>query len=90
MPERIRHDERREISPGLPTLSPSRFGASARTVYGNTMVGLSVALGRFFEALFWAILGVAGSIAGAVLGVILLLLGGWMGLRWAWRRRKAR
>jgi len=54
------------------------------------MVGLSVALGRFFEALFWAILGVAGSIAGAVLGVLLLLLGGWMAVRWAWRQRRGR
>lgn len=52
------------------------------------MVGLSVALGRFFEALFWAILGVAGSIAGALLGGLLVVLGGWMAVRWAWRRRR--
>jgi len=51
------------------------------------MVGLSVALGRFFEALFWAILQVAGSLAGALGGGLLLLLGGWMAARWAWRRR---
>jgi len=51
------------------------------------MVGLSVALGRFFEALFWAILGVAGSLAGAIGGGVLVVLGGWMAVRWAWRRR---
>jgi len=51
------------------------------------MVGLSVALGRFFEALFWAILKVAGSLAGAIAGGLLLMLGGWMVCRWAWRRR---
>jgi hypothetical protein len=52
------------------------------------MVGLSVALGRFFEALFWAILKTAGSLAGAIGGVLLLVLGGWMIGRWAWRRRR--
>jgi hypothetical protein len=52
------------------------------------MVGLSVALGRFFEALFWAILKVAGSVAGAGIGALLVLLSVWMMARWAWRRRR--
>jgi hypothetical protein len=54
------------------------------------MVGLSVALGRFFEALFWAILQVAGSVAGAGIGVLLVALAVWMAVRWAWRRRTPR
>ncbi|WP_193753118.1 hypothetical protein [Sphingomonas endophytica] len=33
------------------------------------MIHLSVAIGRFFEALFYAILRVAGVAAGAILGV---------------------
>ncbi|HEX8555292.1 MAG TPA: hypothetical protein VF695_11340 [Sphingomonas sp.] len=41
------------------------------------MVGLSVAIGRFIEALFWAILKVAGSIVGAVLGVVFVVAALW-------------
>lgn len=33
------------------------------------MIHLSVAIGRFFEALFYAILRVAGVVTGAVLGI---------------------
>jgi hypothetical protein len=54
------------------------------------MVGLSVAVGRFFEALFWAMLQAAGQIGAIVLGGVLvvavtvrLVLG-----RWPWRRRR--
>ncbi|MDQ2762319.1 MAG: hypothetical protein M3Y22_02135 [Pseudomonadota bacterium] len=53
------------------------------------MVGLSVAVGRFFEALFWAMMQAAGQIGAIVLGglfvttmVVRLVLG-----RWPWRRR---
>lgn len=35
------------------------------------MIHLSVAIGRFFEALFYAILRVAGAVAGIVLAVAL-------------------
>lgn len=35
------------------------------------MIHLSVAIGRFFEALFYAILRVAGTVAGVVLAVAL-------------------
>ncbi|WP_200918811.1 hypothetical protein [Sphingomonas sp. Leaf231] len=35
------------------------------------MIHLSVAIGRFFEALFYAILRVAGVVTGAVLGIAL-------------------
>lgn len=39
------------------------------------MIGLSVAIGRFIEALFWAILRVAGSVAVAVFaGAVLLVV----------------
>ena len=35
------------------------------------MIHLSVAIGRFFEALFFAILKVAGMVAGSVAGIAL-------------------
>ena len=39
------------------------------------MIGLSVAVGRFVEALFWAILRVAGTVAVAVVaGAIVLVV----------------
>jgi hypothetical protein len=54
-------------------------GAQARPGYRGTdercadprMIGLSVAVGRFVEALFWAILKVAGWVTVAVVGVAL-------------------
>jgi len=48
------------------------------------MIGLSVAVGRFVEALFWAILRVAGMVGGAVLAVALALALAW----WLIRRRR--
>lgn len=48
------------------------------------MIGLSVAVGRFVEALFWAILRVAGMIGGVVLlGLVVLGV-----LWWLVRRRR--
>ncbi|BCI70891.1 putative membrane protein [Sphingomonas sp. S17] len=47
------------------------------------MIGLSVAVGRFVEALFWAILRVAGMVGGVVL---LALIG--LGLLWWLVRRR--
>ena len=38
------------------------------------MIGLSVAVGRFVEALFWAILRVAGSVTAAVFAGALALV----------------
>jgi len=54
------------------------------------MVGLSVAVGRFFEALFWAMLQAAGQIGAIVLGGVLILA---VALRlvlrrWPWQRRR--
>ncbi|WP_298090780.1 hypothetical protein [uncultured Sphingomonas sp.] len=49
------------------------------------MIGLSVAVGRFVEALFWAILRVAGLIGGVALLVVAVLVVAWMLLR---RRRR--
>ena len=54
------------------------------------MVGLSVAVGRFFEALFWAMMQAAGQIGAIVLGV-LLVLAVMLRLvlrRWPWERRR--
>ncbi len=51
------------------------------------MVGLSVAIGRFVEALFWAIFRVAGAVTVAVAGGILTLLIAYVTLRWLLRRR---
>ena len=51
------------------------------------MIGLSVAIGRFVEALFWGIVRVAGTVAAAVfagalvLAVVALLIRHW------WRGR---
>ena len=47
------------------------------------MIGLSVAVGRFVEALFWAILRVAGMVG----GLVLLAALGLMILWWLVRRR---
>ncbi|WP_230483690.1 hypothetical protein [Sphingomonas sp. Leaf21] len=50
----------------------------------SRMIGLSVAVGRFVEALFWAILRVAGMVGGVVLlGVVGMIL-----LWWLIRRRR--
>lgn len=54
------------------------------------MVGLSVAVGRFFEALFWAMMQAAGQIAiGAVAGLATLVVA-WRAMRgrWPWKRRR--
>ncbi|MEK9212385.1 hypothetical protein [Sphingomonas sp. 2378] len=48
------------------------------------MIGLSVAVGRFVEALFWAILRVAGMVG----GLVLLAALGLMILWWLVRRRR--
>ncbi|WP_452663189.1 hypothetical protein [Sphingomonas zeae] len=50
----------------------------------RSMIGLSVAVGRFVEALFWAILRVAGMVGGAVLLVGFVLGVTW----WVIRRRR--
>jgi fumarate reductase subunit D len=52
------------------------------------MIGLSVAVGRFVEALFWGIFRVAGAVAGAlILGVVVLTVA-WLVARKIWARRK--
>lgn len=48
------------------------------------MIGLSVALGRFVEALFWAILRVASMVGGVALLAGVALGGLW----WLVRRRR--
>jgi hypothetical protein len=54
------------------------------------MIGLSVAIGRFVEALFWAILKVAGGVAAVVVVGALGLLGAWLLGRKLWRVARAR
>ncbi|SEM78791.1 hypothetical protein SAMN05192583_1236 [Sphingomonas gellani] len=53
----------------------------------GTMIGLSVAIGRFIEALFWAMFRVAGGLAAAIAGGVLALIIAYVGLRWLLRRR---
>lgn len=54
------------------------------------MIGLSVAVGRFVEALFWAILKVAGVVTVAVVAVAVAALVGWIVLRKLWARDRQR
>lgn len=54
------------------------------------MVGLSVAIGRFIEALFWAIVKVAGGVAAIVVLCVLGLAAAWVIARKLWRMRAAR
>ncbi|WP_156348141.1 hypothetical protein [Sphingomonas sp. Leaf34] len=52
------------------------------------MIGLSVAVGRFVEALFWGIFRVAGAVAGVlILGVVVAVVA-WVVARKMWARRK--
>ena len=52
------------------------------------MIGLSVAIGRFVEALFWAILKIAGSVAAlAIAGAVALAALGVLAHR-VWLRRR--
>ena len=52
------------------------------------MIGLSVAVGRFVEALFWAILRVAGVVTVAVVAVAAASLLAWIVARKLWARQK--
>jgi len=54
------------------------------------MIGLSVAVGRFVEALFWAILRVAGVVAVAVVAIAAAALLAWIVARKLWARQKRR
>ena len=49
------------------------------------MIGLSVAVGRFVEALFWAIFRVAGVVAGVALLGLLGIGALWLILRRLWK-----
>ncbi len=51
------------------------------------MIGLSVAVGRFVEALFWGIFRVAGAVAGALILGIALAIIVWIVARKLWNRR---
>ncbi len=52
------------------------------------MIGLSVAVGRFVEALFWAIFRVAGVVAVAVVAAFIVLAICFVVLRRTWRMRR--
>lgn len=54
------------------------------------MIGLSVAVGRFVEALFWAILRVAGVVTVAVVAVAVAALLIWIVARKLWVRQQRR
>lgn len=51
------------------------------------MIGLSVAIGRFVEALFWAIFRVVGAVAGVAILTVLGLVALWLIGRRVLRRR---
>ncbi len=51
------------------------------------MIGLSVAVGRFVEALFWGIFRVAGAVAGALILVVVIAVVLWIVVRRIWARR---
>ena len=52
------------------------------------MIGLSVAIGRFVEALFWAIARVAGVVSLAAIAASVVLGGLWLLGRALWKRRQ--
>ncbi len=52
------------------------------------MIGLSVAIGRFIEALFWAIARVAGVVSLAAIAGAAVLGGLWLLGRAMWKRRR--
>jgi hypothetical protein len=52
------------------------------------MIGLSVAIGRFIEALFWAIARVAGTVSVVAIAGAAVLGGLWLLGRAVWKRRK--
>lgn len=54
------------------------------------MIHLSVAIGRFVEALFFAMLRVAGAVTGVVLGIAIVAVGLVVMGRWLIARRRAR
>ncbi len=47
-------------------------------VSNPSMIGLSVAVGRFVEALFWAIMRVAGAVTVAVVAAVIALVMVWI------------
>lgn len=71
-------------------------GAQARAGYRDRddigcdprMIGLSVAVGRFVEALFWAILKVAGWVTVAVVGVAVAAVMAVIVVRKLWARHR--
>jgi len=52
------------------------------------VIGLSVAVGRFLEALFWAILAAGAPLALAAVGGLAALVGAWNAVRRYRRRRR--
>ncbi len=52
------------------------------------MIGLSVAVGRFVEALFWGIFRVAGAVAGVLLCAVVVLAVVIVVVRKIWARRR--
>jgi hypothetical protein len=52
------------------------------------MIGLSVAVGRFVEALFWGIFRVAGAVAGVLILCVIVAVVVWVVVRRVWSRRR--
>ncbi len=53
------------------------------------MISLSVAVGRFVEALFWGIFRVAGAVAGGLIAVVVVLAIVVVVVRKVWARRSS-
>jgi hypothetical protein len=51
------------------------------------MIGLSVAVGRFVEALFWGIFRVAGAVAGVLILAVIVAVLVWVVARKVLKRR---
>jgi len=63
---------------------------AAKMRQSTRMIGLSVAVGRFVEALFWAILRVAGVVTVVVVALAAAALLAWIVARKLWARQKRR
>lgn len=67
---------------------PALYRGRRVFIVRSSMIGLSVAIGRFVEALFWAIFRVAGTVAGVAIVTVLGLIAAGVLARRLMRRRR--
>ncbi|WP_375381794.1 hypothetical protein [uncultured Sphingomonas sp.] len=70
-----------------PGLACNRLASAAKARHDAIVIHLSVAIGRFLEALFYAILRVAGVLTLAAVGIAAVIGLMFGAARWAIRRR---